>query len=150
MNKPDFGFRPANAKEKCLDLYYASDVVNKELTEGFQFKDEDGLHTVFRTNMLYDRCGFGKNEIYTNLTKDLYCSDYYIEEQEVLGHPPTGFDWLRLMKNYRLIGQGEEHYVGEKVPEDQILAWHEKGAQVFFNLKTGEPTDWEALNKLIS
>ncbi len=115
-----------NYQKKCEEIYYASDVCDKD------------TEILYRCNRVWDAWNIG-----TMSEEDF---------EEVEDTQPQLQDWLRLIKNYRLLAQGEEHYVGETVPDGQILAWHEKGIQVFFNLKTGQPAteaDWKALYQII-
>lgn len=128
-------------KAECEKIYYASDVVNKELSFGCVVE-------------LYN--GIGKdiiNREYPILNDKITDGPYYICVSDrkvnrrviktIIGHPPTGFDWLRL------ILKGSEWPIHEHYTKNQFGFEYEcKG--ISFNLTAGEPTDWEALYNVIS
>ena len=139
-----------NYKQKCLDIYYASDVVDKTLSFGCEVNVGDRKY-VLDSDITIEKC---EGEIrkadnyhvlknnYNDLRLDLTTTPWGI-----VGHPPTLASWLRLMGNldyrhhYHMYLDGTVAKFRQGLVQDDVL--------FSFNLTTEEPTDWEALYNII-
>lgn len=131
-------------KQKCLDIYYASDVCDRSLTEGCRigweyppfraiyfgqvmYEDEESNEVVVLTNS-YVKKGVSKNNIHT-----------------VYGHPPTLASWLRLVQGKKSIAITQ---TGSCIEPDNTRNGT-RPVDLSFNLTTEEPTDWQKLYEII-
>lgn len=131
-------------KQKCLDIYYAGDVVDKTLSFGCEV-----IGGAFSKKMIYHFYGadtsdygagyYGHHLIYPEKKGASFQSDYILDKN-IIGHPPTLASWLRLMRNGYQIRYGAPDLLSWMSMENEV---------VYFNLTTEEPTDWEALHNII-
>ncbi len=157
-------------KQKCHDIYYASDVVNKKLpsalplpvkldnyTGGYiwgsgnemvaDFDDGVNVGDGFRIR------GWGRIQ-----NEELMQENMQFIADAINAHAaPTGFDWLRLFgktsEKIKIYFRGNEIQVG--VPDyrdthSQKMYGVTPNDYITFNLTTGEPTDWKSLYQIIS
>ena len=155
-----------NHKQECLDIYYASDVVNKELTFGCELlrKSYDTKYKVLtdfgfgiRTNSVWVasavRGSFAVNWYDTEEVKKSIITDSQGEQWQIMGHPPTGFDWLRLIAldkdgevdNHNSKKLGAAHIAGKSL----YIQPNSEEDFIKFDLITNEPYDWETLYNII-
>lgn len=127
-------------KQKCLDIYYASDVVDKSLTMGCAVEQEKTGVRGLLVGTPENENGFGywfnhNNTIYPILEEHI----------KIIGHHPTGFDWLRLIEVNHPRWVFSPFGVKIGIVNSDGIDWQ----MIPFNLTTQEPTDWKALYEII-
>ena len=152
-----------NHKKKCLDIFYASDVVNKELTfgcevriytKGEQFQGnesepaEHNLDEIFRIHTDEDHIEW---DCFTFDLGDIEagCTDKEPNEEsfffDIIGHPPQLNNWLALVDK----ANTGNSYIFQ---HSSIIYRPQNKIVVDFNLTTGQPAtdlDWKCLYELI-
>lgn len=148
-----------NYQQKCHNIFYASPVVNKELSKDCVFEYNYDYYTVNQVRksdgyvFAYSLSGHAHDLAETH-AEDRWEYNYrHFSPEEmadgyhpVIGHPPQLPDWLALIGTT----DGEYYY---NIYADCICDYNTKEVIVSFNPTTGQPkneADWEALYELIS
>jgi len=103
-------------------------------------------------NATWDRMTvlFKQNDgVYTSLEPNQPRKEHLFK---IIGHEPQLQHYMQVMGDYfRFLNQGERLGFDrdDVVPLKQMVAWHEKGEVVFFDLKTGQPATEEDAEKFI-
>jgi len=136
-------------KTKCLNIFYASDVVNKELTFGCEVQSENGSTAKIVKFYEGDTFEAQMTKEYDGVEAVVTMKDCKLDKVTVLGHPPQLQDWLALLR--KKLDESRWY-----LKSDGRVMWQDNGVnfeKVKFNLTTGQPAteaDWEALYELIA
>lgn len=142
-----------NYKQKCLDIFYASDLVNKELMFGCEVYIPKEQCKGVMSGYYHE----GENRHKDRLNVSFTDSGHYPFDKnthKIIGHPPQLQDWLALLggREYLVIGTARMH-PWNFVVDTTGQAINENGMHLMkFNLTTGQPAteaDWKALYELI-